>query len=124
MAEGNTLSRQGSLAIGLATMGVAWAVYGQVCPKVADMRVGRQDDAHAGAAEKTARWTAGGIVVAVSLIAKDATVFIMGASMVVALSWMHRQANHVNGAQGTAVMPSSRATIHDPAVNTGYSPSA
>src|SRR5687768_3091617 len=96
------LSRPTSLGLGLATMGIAWAVYGQTCPKIADMRVGRRDDPHGAAAEKTARWTAGGIVVAVALIAKDATVFIMGASMVVALSWMHRQANHVSGSQGTA----------------------
>ena len=62
------------------------------------------------------------ILAAVSLIAKDATVFIMGASMVVAMSWMHRQANHVDGAKGSAVTPSSRKSIHD-VPNAGYSPS-
>lgn len=118
------LDRKTSLGVGLATMGLTWAIYGQTCPGVADLRVGKSQDPHAAAAEKTARWTAGGMIVAVSLIAKDTTVFIMGGSMLVALSWMHRQANHVSGALGTSVTPSSRATIHDPAVGAGYTPSA
>jgi hypothetical protein len=99
------LKRETSVGVGLAVMGLSWAVYTQVTPRVADLRVSRPNEVNALAAEKTARWTAGAIVVGVSLVTRDATVFIMGGIMVVALSWMHRQANMVNPATAGAFAP-------------------
>jgi hypothetical protein len=104
-------------------MALVWGTYDQVCPKVVDLRVGRPGDHDAASAEKTARWTSGALVVVISLIAKDATVFIMGGTAVIAFSWMHRHANLVSNETGRASVPSSRELMHagvpDPS---GYGP--
>lgn len=101
-----------SIAVGLGLMGLVAYTYDQVLPEVADIRVANPGDSHIAAAEKTARWTAAGLVVLVSVIAADATVFIMGGTAVIALSWMHRHANFVHPTQGTVSLPSSRNTVH------------
>lgn len=119
------LDRKTSVAVGLGAMGLVWGVYGQVCPKVADLRVGTPNDADATSAEKAARWTSGALVVGISLITRDATVFIMGGVAVVAFSWLHRHANAVNPTMGSAVTPSSRSVHAAPdGVTAGYSPAS
>ena len=106
------LDRKTSVGVGLATMALVWGTYSQVTPKVVDLRVGRAGDHDAAAAEKVARWTAGGLVVVISVLSKDATVFIMGGTAVIAFSWMHRHANLVNPETGMASVPSSRELMH------------
>ena len=124
----SVLDRKTSVGVGVATMGLVWGVYNQVCPKVADLRASRSGDAAAAASEKTARWTAGMLVVGVSLLTRDATVFILGGTAVVAFSWMHRHANMVNPNTGASTMPTARRTVHpgDPVGNSmgsmAYSP--
>lgn len=105
------LPRNQSVGVGLATMALAWAVYTQTCPRIADLRVSKSSDMQANSAEKTARWTAGAIVVGVAAITRDATVFIMGGTMVIALSWMHRQANHVDPMSAHGYAPTA-PSIH------------
>lgn len=106
------LKRETAVGVGLAVMGLTWAVYSQVTPRVADLRVSKPNEPNAAAAEKVARWTAGTMVVGVSLITQDATVFVMGALAVISLSWMHRQANGTNPMQVGAYMPTSVPSIH------------
>jgi len=84
------LDRKTSVGVGLATMGLVAVTYTQVCPKVADLRVGRAQHPDAVASERAARWTSGGMVVGVALITRDPTVFIMGAVAVISYSWLHR----------------------------------
>lgn len=118
------LERKTSVAVGLATMGLVWGVYGQVLPRVADLRAGDAHNDQAASAEKAARWTSGGLVVGVSLITKDPTVFIMGAVAVIAFSWLHRHANAIDPQLGTTVIPSSRAMMHDMVPAAGYTAGA
>jgi hypothetical protein len=64
-------------------------------------------------------------VVALSLITRDATVFILGGSAVVLFSWLHRHANAVDPMTKTPIIPSSRMTVHaGDGLPVGYSPSA
>jgi 4-amino-4-deoxy-L-arabinose transferase-like glycosyltransferase len=91
-----------SLPLALATGVVVWAVYQHAMPSVLDHRVGDKDDAQAATAERQATWMAAGIVAGMSLLAKDPTVFVVGGSFVVALSFWHRYSNMVNPLTGQA----------------------
>lgn len=106
------LKRETAVAVGLATMGLTWAVYSQVTPRVADLRVSKPNEPNAAAAEKTARWTAGMMIVGISVVTRDPVVFIMGGISLVALSWMTRHANTVNPMEVGNYMPTSPVSVH------------
>lgn len=93
-----------SLGMGLAVAALVWGVYNTALPSIAEARVTDQNDRDLAAAERTATWTSAAIVAGVSLIAHDATVFILGGSMVIGLAWMHRHANQVHPEVGKATM--------------------
>lgn len=119
-----SLKRESSVGVGLATMGLVYATYSQVTPRIIDMRVSRPDEPNAAAAEKVARWTAGAMVVGISLITQDGTVFIMGGLAVVAFSWMTRHANHVQPSMTGKFMPTApQASPMTDGVAAGFSPS-
>ena len=118
-----SLDRKTSVGVGLATIGLVAVTYGQFCPNAADLRAGTPNDRMASGSEKAARWTAGALVTLVSLITKDPTVFVMGGSAVVAYSWQHRYANMVNPMTASALIPSSRQTVHaGDGLPAGYAP--
>lgn len=94
-----------SIMAGLATAGVVYGVYNNATPSVADIRVAPPHDQDIEAARKMAAWTAAAAVGGISLIAKDATIFIMGAAMIVALDWWHRHANEVDPRVSAATPP-------------------
>lgn len=91
-----------SLGMGLATAALVWGVYNSALPSLAEARVTAPNDRDLAGAERTATWTAAAVVAGVSLISKDATVFVLGGAMVVGLAWMHRHANAVNPETGKA----------------------
>lgn len=97
------LEHKYSVVGGLATAAVVVAVYQTHLPSSADAR-SLLPNADLSASERTATWTAAGVVAGVSLIAKDPTIFIIGGATVIALAWSHRHANNVmpNTAQAAA----------------------
>lgn len=110
------LKPETSLMVGLATAAVVYSTYQHAVPTIADMRVGAPQNRDLDAARKAASWTAAGIVAAISLLAKDPTVFVIGGVMVVSLDWFTRHANEVNpmigkatGAMGITGTPMSPA---------------
>jgi hypothetical protein len=119
------LERKTSVAVGLGAIALVYGVYDTVMPTVADVRTADPGNRDAAAAEKAARWTAGGLVVGISLVTRDATVFIMGAIGVIAFSWLYRHANQSNPMLGGVSLPSSRNLVHaaDYAPDAGYTPS-
>jgi hypothetical protein len=96
------LSPELSVGTGLAVGGVAFTVFNMSLPPLTDVRAADPENGDVFAAERTATWVAAGIVVGVSLITSDATVFIIGGSTVVALAWLYRHANEVNPVSGLA----------------------
>lgn len=91
-----SLKPEVSLGVGLATAAMVFATYSHALPSVADVRVAKEDDPDIESARKLAAWTSAGVVGAVSLMAKDPTVFVVGGTMVIALDWWHRYSNRVN----------------------------
>jgi hypothetical protein len=114
------LTRATSVGVGLALAALVYAIYDQTVPATVDIRVQEAGDRDLGASEKTARWLSGGMVALVSLITMDATVFVLGGSMVVGMSWSKRHANYCQPG-GASVMPSSRQIL-DGSTGVGYSP--
>lgn len=88
-----------SIGLGLATATVVFAIYNRQ-PGQADIRVGKAGDEHIEAVRKQNAWTAAGIVAAISLLAKDPTIFIIGGTTVVALDWTTRVNNWTNPLSG------------------------
>jgi hypothetical protein len=96
------LANESSLAIGLAVGGVAFTVFNMSLPPLTDVRSADPENGDVFSAERTATWVAAGLVTGVALIAKDATVFVIGGTVVVAMAWLYRHANEVNPVSGTA----------------------
>jgi hypothetical protein len=99
-----------SITVGLATAALVWSIYSNATPPLADIRVGEKGDRDIDASRKTASWTAAGAVSAISLIAKDPTVFIIGGAMVVAVDWWTRHANEVEPSIGKAFFPGTNGS--------------
>lgn len=118
------MKREVSLGVGLATAALVYAVYQKAMPPLIDVRAGEPGDQHAASTERAAAWTATAVVAGISLLSKDPTVFVIGGSTVIVMSWLHRHANNVNPMGGSGVMPSSRVLMDDANMaGAGYSPS-
>lgn len=89
-----------SLGLGLATATVVYATYSNMTPSMADIRVGKPGDEHLETARKQAAWVSAGIVAGISLLAKDATIFIVGGTTVVIMDWLTRTNNWTNPLSG------------------------
>jgi hypothetical protein len=71
---------------------------------MADIRVGQPNDDHIDRSERAATWFSVAVVSAISLLAKDPTIFIIGGSAAVVMAWWTRYGNQVNPLTGTASM--------------------
>jgi hypothetical protein len=91
-----------SIGVGLAVGTVVYGIYQGALPPVADVRSLDAHNQDVAASERMAGWTAAAVVAGISLLAKDGTVFIIGGSMVIAMSLWHRHANAVNPVEGRA----------------------
>lgn len=89
-----------SLGLGLATATVAYTIYSRGMPSLVDQRVGKPGDEHLESVRKQNAWLAAATVGAISLLAKDATIFIIGGTTVVALDWMTRVNTWTNPLSG------------------------
>lgn len=94
-----------SVLAGLATASIVYAVYSNMTPNIADIRVAKPNDPDVDATRKAAAWTSAAIVGGVSLIAKDATIFVMGGAMIIGMDWFHRHADQVTPITGRATAP-------------------
>ena len=106
------LDRKTSLAVGLGTAALVYGVYDLALPEIVNARAAEPNDPHLSAAEKSARWVSGALVVGIAVIARDAIVFIMGGGMVIGMSWLYRHANCVDPTTASALLPSMRTSVH------------
>jgi hypothetical protein len=106
---------EASVGIGLATGGIAFTVFNMSLPPLTDIRAAEPENGDVFRSERTATWIAAGIVTGVALITGDATVFIIGGSVVVALAWLYRHANEVNPVSGIATPDNTAPGLTAPA---------
>jgi len=91
-----------SLGVAAATGALVYGLYTQFTPTIADMRVAPPGDTNIEASRKAAAWMSATIVGAVSLIAKDPTIFTIGGLMIIFMDWSTRHANAVDPKTGKA----------------------
>lgn len=90
------------MAMGLATGAVAYGVFQAHLPPVVDVRTVDSCNRDVHASVKSAAWQAAAATAAIALIAKDATVFIFGGLVTLALAWSYHHANVVSPLTGRA----------------------
>lgn len=93
---------EASIGTGLAVGVVAYGVFQAHLPPVCDVRTVDPANRDVHASMKSAGWQAAAATAAISLIAKDATVFIIGGAATLALMWSYSHANAVNPMSGRA----------------------
>jgi len=91
-----------SIGVALPVAALVYAIFANATPPITDVRQAQPGDADVDAARKLAVWTAAGVVGAVSLIAGDPNVFILGGGTIVVMDWWHRHANEVDPLTGRA----------------------
>jgi hypothetical protein len=96
-----------SLTLGIASATLAYATFQAMTPNVADIRATESGNRDIQASERLATWVAGLTVAGISLLAKDANIFIIGGSAVIALSWSRKHADMVDTVtkRATPVIP-------------------
>ena len=100
-----------SIMGGLAVGAVVFSVYSQATPSIADIRATAPNDQHIASSRKQAAIMSAGIVGAISLIAKDATIFIIGGAVIIGMDWWTRHANATNPKTGTLTGPGNAPTM-------------
>lgn len=105
------LKTEVSLGMAAATAGLVFTIFQRATPSIADIRVGEPNNDHIASAERQAAYAATGAVAAISLVAKDATIFIIGGGMTIAMIWWTRHANAVNPVTGFASMASDARRV-------------
>lgn len=91
-----------SIPVALATSVVVFAIFQGATPPYVDQRAAPPNDPDLSKAGRMATWTAAGAVSAISLIAKDPVVFMVGGAAVIVMSWWCKHGNAVNPLTGRA----------------------
>jgi hypothetical protein len=105
MAIKSILKPQESVVSGIATGVLVYAIYNQSVPNTAVMHATPANDINIEAGRKKATWTAAGVLAGVTLLTRDANVFILGGIVLIALDWHTRIANASAPDTGKLVSP-------------------
>lgn len=115
-----SLKPEGSVMGAVAVAGVVYAIHANATPTMADMQGLPAGNKDVDGAERKATYLSVGIVSAISLLAKDPTIFVVGSIATIAMAFMTRHAvwtdsstGMVNPSPGQSV-PSANATATGP----------
>jgi hypothetical protein len=97
------LEPKASIATSLAVCAIVYGIHTNFTPTVADIQGLPAGNKDIDSSERKATWLSAGVVAAVSLLAKDPTIFILGSGATIALAWMTRQATWTESQSGPAV---------------------
>lgn len=103
MAFTSILKPDGSVAMGIATGILVYAVYDHSLPDTATIHATDAGDINVEASRKKAAWASAGVLSAVTLLTKDVNVFVLGAVVLFALDMHTRHANASNPVTGQLV---------------------
>lgn len=87
------LKPDASVMAGLATAGVVYAIHTNMTPSAADVSALPAGNKDVDIAERQATWMSIGVVSAISLLAKDPTIFVLGSVATVGMALLTRNAN-------------------------------
>lgn len=89
-----------SIGVGLAVAGVVYAIHANFTPTQADIQALPAGNADVDRSERQATWLSIGVVSAISLLAKDPTVFVLGSGATVGMALLTRHANWTESLTG------------------------
>lgn len=111
------LSPEGSFGATLAVMALDFGIYQLGMPATADVKAAAPHNTSIESSRTVSTWTAISACAALSLLAKDANIFIFGGGFAIVLDWHYRHANAVHPATGQVTLPPAKGTA--PAAATG-----
>lgn len=117
-----------SIMGGLAVGAIVFAVHSQATPTQADIQALPAGTPDIDTAERSATVLSAAVVSGISLIAKDPTIFIMGAGMTIAMALWTRNSNYMESLGGKylsgpqAAAAGTESTGPAPAETTAYVP--
>lgn len=82
---------------GLAVAGVVYSIHSNFTPTIADMKGLPAGNKDIDGSERAATWLSIGVVSAISLLAKDPTIFVIGSAATVAMAFSTRHAVWTEG---------------------------
>lgn len=88
-----SLKPEFSIMGGLAVGAIVFAIHSNATPTQADIQALPAGTPDVDRAERNATWLSAGVVSAVSLLAKDPTIFILGSAMTVGMALWTRHSN-------------------------------
>jgi hypothetical protein len=112
------LKPETSILVGLSVGAVVYSVYSNATPTIADIRSAPPNDTNIANSRKQAAFMSAGLVGAISLIAKDPTIFIIGGAIIIGMDWWTRHANAVNPKTGSLTGPGTAPTMTSAPVST------
>jgi hypothetical protein len=101
------LKPEHSLSASLAVMAIDYGIASMNMPNLADIKASAPHNSSIESARKATVWTQVSVCAALSLLAKDANIFIFGAGFAVVLDWYYRHANMTSPATGQVTFPPS-----------------
>lgn len=113
------LKPEASLGVSLAVCGVVYAIHSNATPTLADLQALPAGNKDVDAAERKATWMSIGIVSAVSLVAKDPWIFVLGSAATVGLAHFSRHATWTESKAGPAIGNPGQSMVSANDVATG-----
>jgi hypothetical protein len=98
------LKPEHSLGASLAVMALDFGIAQLNMPAMADIKASPPHNSSVESSRKATIWTQVSVCAALSLLAKDANIFIFGGGFAVALDWYYRHANAVHPTNGQVTM--------------------
>lgn len=105
-----------SLPVAMALGTMVYAIHNNATPPLIDVRASEPNNDHVDSSRKTATWSSAAIVSFVSLVTKDANIFIIGGAVVVLMDFWTRHANAVRPDTGKVTV---RESLISQGVETG-----
>lgn len=96
------LKPESSLMVSLGVGAIVYAIFTNATPSIADIRSLDKGNNDVQRSERAATWASAATVSAISLLAKDPTIFVIGGAMTVGMAWWHRHADQVDPATALA----------------------
>lgn len=90
------LKPEASIMTSLAVGAVVYGIHANATPTNADTRSLAPGNRDIQRSERTATWMSAGVVAAISLLAKDPTIFVLGGAMTIAMAWWTRHSDLVD----------------------------
>lgn len=102
------LKPEAGVLAGLAVATVVFAVHQNATPSQADIQALPAGTPDIDVAERKATWISAGMVAGISLLAKDPTIFVIGAAATVGMALWTRNSNWAESIGGRYLSPSEK----------------